>query len=72
MMILNTRGKQCEADRGKVVAEERELPQHKSVKYLGVKIDRQLKWHLHIDRVRQLCMAKLALIRSSAAFYHQN
>ena len=50
------------------MVEERELPQLESVKYLGVRIDRQLKWHLHVDRVRQLCMAKLALIRRSAAF----
>lgn len=45
--MLNTWGKHHEADQVKVVMEERELPQLDSVKYLGVRIDRERKWHLH-------------------------
>ena len=47
---------------------EVELPQQGCVRYLGVKIDKDLTWKTHIDKVRHQCMAKLAAIRRAGTY----
>ena len=44
---------------------DRELPKQESVKYLGMRIDKNLNWKLHIDEVRQ---KHLAMIRRGGAY----
>ena len=44
---------------------DRELPKQESVKYLGVRIDKNLNWKLHIDEVRK---KHLAMIRRGGAY----
>ena len=44
------------------------LSKQESVKYLGVQIDKDLSWNLHIDGIQQKCLAKLALIRRAGHY----
>jgi len=39
-----------------------------SVNYLCVTVDKHLRWHPHVDKVRRLCLGKIVAIRRASAY----
>lgn len=68
LMVLCGKSRQKSAQSVRVRISNRELPKQESVKYLGVTIDKNLKWKMHIDGIRQKCLAKIAMIRRAGAY----
>ena len=62
-LVLCGKSRQKSAQSVCVRISDRELHKQESVKYLGVRIDKNLNWKLHTDEVRQKCLAKIAMIR---------
>ena len=67
-MVLCGKSRQKSAQSVRVRISNRELPKQESVKYLGVTTDKNLKWKMHIDGIRQKCLAKIAMIRRAGAY----
>ena len=67
-MVLCGKSRQKSAQSVRVWISNRELPKQESVKYLGVTIDKNLKWKMYIDGIRQKCLAKIAMIRRAGAY----
>ena len=44
------------------------LQKQKSVKYLGVTVDKHLRWHIHIDKVWKNCLDKIATTRRASSY----
>ena len=44
------------------------LPKQDSVNYLGVIVDKQLSWKLHIANVRRVCLGKVAAITRASVY----
>ena len=65
LLVLNRKGKQSIADSVQVNIGDSRLQKQDCVKYLGVSIDKDLRWKTHIEQVRAQCMAKLAAIKMS-------
>ncbi len=55
-------------DQVKVHVGASELCKQNSVNYLGVTVDKHLRWHPHVDKVRRQCLGKIAAIRSASAY----
>ena len=51
LMVLCGKSRQKSAQSVRVRISNRELPKQESVKYLGVTLDKNLKWKMHIDRI---------------------
>ena len=68
LMVLCGKSRQKSAQPVCVWIGDRGLPKQESVKYLGVRIDKNLNWKLHIDEVQQKCLAKIAMIRRAGAY----
>ena len=58
LMVLCGKSRQKSAQSVCVRISDRELPKQESVKYLGVSIDKNLNWKIHIDEVRQKCLQR--------------
>lgn len=67
MRVLSKLGKKAAKSVSIGVAGE-ELRHQDHIRYPGVDIDRDPTWKVHIDRMRQQCLAKLAVIRRSSAY----
>ena len=67
-MVLSKKGNKRKVDDVVVRSGDQVLSKQESLIYLGVQIDKDLSWHLHIDSVRQKCLAKLALIRRAGHY----
>ena len=68
LMVLSRRGRRDEANSIQVKVGNDELKKKDCVRYLGVEIDRDLTWKAHIERMRQQCMGKLAVIRRVGSY----
>ena len=74
LMVLVRKGKRHNTDKVNVkIIGDTTLPKRDQVTYLGVKLDNDLSWKIHISRVftDKFCMAKLAVIRRSSCHLPQ-
>ena len=62
LMVLNRKSKD-KAEQIQVKIDGTELNKQCSVRYLGVHIDKDLTWKVHVNYLRQTCLARLAMIR---------
>ena len=67
-MVLCSHQKSHQEDQVEVKIGTSVLQKQKSVKYLGVTVDKHLRWHLHIDNVRKNCLGKIAAIRRASSY----
>ena len=63
LMVLNRKRRKCQAEQIRVVLRGVEIAKREKVKYLGVLVDRDLKWKDHILKVRHKCLCALGIIR---------
>ena len=68
LMVLCSHQKSHQEDQVEVKIGTSVLQKQKSVKYLGVTVDKHLRWHLHIDNVRKNCLGKIAAIRRASSY----
>ena len=72
LMVLTRKGKYHMADDLEVKIGNSCLVKQNCVNYLGVMIDRDLSWRIHIDNLHRQCMAKLPVIRRASRYLPQN
>ena len=60
---LNRKNKNNKAEQIQVKIDGAELKKQYSVRYLGVHIDKDLTWKVHVNHLRRTCLARLAMIR---------
>ena len=63
VMFLSRRGRKEEVKHARVMHHGVALEAEASVRYLGVTLDKDLKWDEHVLRVRKRCLASLAQLR---------
>ena len=66
LMVLNRKRRKCQAEQIHVVLRGVEIAKWEKVKYLGVLVDRDLKWKDHILKVRHKCLCALGIRRVSS------
>ena len=59
---LNRKNKNNKAEQIQVKIDGTELKKQYSVRYLGVHIDKDLTWKVHVNHLRRTCLARLAMI----------
>ena len=62
-MFLSRKGRQCEVAEVRIVHRGEELTSGSSVKYLGVVVDKDLKWKEQVSHVCKKCLATLSKLR---------
>jgi len=68
LMVLCRKGKQKDVKSEKVHVDGKEVSKLEAVKYLGIVIDKDLRWKQHIDKVWLRCHAKFAAIRRAGNY----
>ena len=68
LMVLYSHRKSYQEDQVEVQIRTSVLRKQNSVQYLGVTVDKHLRWHSHIDNVRRTCLCKIAAIRRASSY----
>ena len=68
LMVLTRKSKSSIANSVEVCLEGTPLQKRDLVRYLGIEVDNELSWKLHIHNLHRQCVGKLAQIRKSC--YH--
>ena len=71
LMVLTRKGKSHEANEINVKIGDTTLDKKSCVTYLGVKLDKDLSWKVHIENLHRQCSAKLAIIRRACHYLPQ-
>ena len=62
LMVMCGHKKKHLEDKAQVCIGEAILPKQDSVKYLGVTVDKQLSWKLHVANIRRVCLGKVHML----------
>ena len=68
LMVLSRPGQKSLGDKIRVTLRGKEITKNTSVKYLGVMVDQDLKWNLHVAKAQQKCWACLGTIRRACSY----
>ena len=71
LMVLTRKGKSHEPNEINVKIGDATLSKKNCVTYLGMKLDKELSWKVHIENMHRQCSAKLAIIRSACHYLRQ-
>ena len=66
--VLSRPGQKSLGDKIRVTLRGEEITKNTSVKYLGVTVDQDLKWNLHVAKFQQKCWACLGTIRRAYSY----
>ena len=62
VMILSRKSRENEAESLQISIDNEVIANCDEVKYLGVFVDKQLRWRSHIEKVRKKCISALAVL----------